>query len=160
MEVAGVVAVVLTGLAAGLLTTLSWIYRQFPSPLLAPTLRETVRIIGPVFGAHEGRRAPAGQLPPLIFAGIVASAVFAGFAWGNGVAFGFALTAALTLVAGVLVTGVFLIPLHSEMVRWPEERPPAGYERVVRRWLVVNDVRALLALASLAAAAVALAAAD
>ena len=147
-EVLHVVAVVLTGLSAGLFATFSYVVmpglRRADDETFVQAMRSiNIAILNPVFAVVFGGAAVA------LVAALVAAWSTDARAW--------LLAALLLYVAGAfVVTGAVNIPLNDALESG-SGAPVALREAFESRWVAVNHVRSALTVAAFACATIGLA---
>jgi uncharacterized membrane protein len=141
-DVVGIVALLLVGAISGTLFGVTWLTGRFPRLLFAQSVQEIVKV---------AKR----EFPPLAFAALVASIVFAVVVRDDSGPFVLALVTALSMLATIVVTVRGNVPLNIQIEKWSPTDPPSGWEDVLRRWMRFNLIRtaaAVLGFAALAAA--------
>jgi hypothetical protein len=138
VDVVAFVALLLVGVVAGALVTLAWAFHRSPRQSLLLVLQEAFKV-GKI------------EMPPFVFAATGMVIAYAVLARHDGTRLTLAIVTLAALVAVGLIYILGMLPLHLRMESWSPAAPPDGWEASVRRWSVLNRIRAALGLVALVA---------
>jgi hypothetical protein len=144
-QIVGFISLLLMTSVAGTLFGLRWGMSRFPKLLFMQADQELVKVF-------------QKEIPVPCFATIGATALLAILVRHHAVELALSILACLCMVLLVFITVRFLAPINAnELLKWPKDDPPRGWEEVMARWRKYNALRTDAAVVGFLALAVLLA---
>jgi len=133
---------VVTTVVVGLMVGVEFCVAFFVNPIL-DGLPGNAGLAGRTHGARR-----LGFVMPFWYIGsLVLSAVRAGVGWGRRGA-GLVVTAAVLLVASIVMSLILLVPINNRVKRWTEGNLPEDWKQQLHSWDRLHYVRVAVIVAS------------